>query len=64
MGTEKLLTVRQAQEMLGVSRTTIDRLFRSGAIESLKVGKLRRVPAASVDAYIDRKIREQKEAKR
>ena len=64
MDVENLLTVRQAQEKLRVSRTTIDRLVRSGEIDSLKVGKLRRVPAASVDAYIARQLREQKEAKR
>ena len=64
MDPDVLLTVSEAQKMLVVSRTTIDRLFRSGAIESLKVGKLRRVPVASVHAYIARQLREQKEAKR
>lgn len=47
-----LLSVEETAEALGVSRTTVFALIKSGEIETVKVGRLRRVPADSIDAYI------------
>jgi excisionase family DNA binding protein len=47
-----LLTVEEAAERLRIGRTTMYGLVSSGAIESVKVGRLRRVPPECVDAYV------------
>jgi len=40
-----VLTVEQAAERLGVGRTVMYALVSSGAVESVQIGRLRRVPA-------------------
>lgn len=47
-----LLTVEEAAERLCIGRTTMYALVSSGAVESVKVGRLRRVPVECVDAYV------------
>jgi excisionase family DNA binding protein len=47
-----LLTVEEAAERLRIGRTTMYALVSSGAVESVKVGRLRRVPVECVDAYV------------
>ena len=47
-----LLTVEQAAERLNVGRTTVYGLLKAGAIESIPVGRLRRIPPDALDAYI------------
>lgn len=47
-----LLTVEEAAERLRIGRTTMYALVSSGAVESVKVGRLRRVPVEAVDAYV------------
>ncbi|MFD1150465.1 helix-turn-helix domain-containing protein [Saccharothrix hoggarensis] len=46
-----LLTAEEAAERLGVGRTTMYRLIGSGEIESVQIGRLRRIPVTAVDAY-------------
>lgn len=46
-----LLTTEEAAERLGVGRTTMYRLIGSGEIESVQIGRLRRIPVTAVDAY-------------
>jgi excisionase family DNA binding protein len=46
-----MLTVEQAAEALGIGRTTMFALIKSGEIESVLIGRLRRVPADAIDAY-------------
>jgi excisionase family DNA binding protein len=48
-----LLTVEQAASRLNVGRSTAYALILSGRLESVTVGRLRRVPADSVDAFVD-----------
>jgi excisionase family DNA binding protein len=48
-----LLTTTQAADLLGVSRATLYRLLKSGAIDSVLIGRLRRIPHASLVAYVD-----------
>jgi len=49
-----LLTVEEAAERLGIGRTTTWGLVKSGALHSVQIGRLRRVPASAVDAYATR----------
>ncbi|MEU2083138.1 excisionase family DNA-binding protein [Streptomyces albus] len=49
-----LLTVEEAARRLSIGRTLCYRLIRTGELESVPVGRLRRVPAAAVDEYATR----------
>ena len=55
----QMLTVEQAAEVLGLGRTTMFALIKSGEIESVRIGFLRRVPADAIDAYLARLQTEQ-----
>lgn len=50
----RMLTVEQAAEALGIGRTTMFALIKSGAVHSVLIGRLRRVPADELDAYTAR----------
>ncbi|SNX62296.1 excisionase family DNA binding protein [Streptomyces sp. TLI_55] len=47
-----LLTVEETARRLRIGRTTCFRLVRAGEIESVTVGRLRRVPVDAVPAYV------------
>lgn len=47
-----LLTVEEAAFRLRIGRTTCYKLIRSGALESVPVGRLRRVPAEAIPEYV------------
>jgi excisionase family DNA binding protein len=49
-----LLTVEEAARRLSIGRTTCFKLIRTGALESVAVGHLRRVPVDAIPAYIAR----------
>ena len=49
-----LLTVREVAERLGCGRTFVYELISTGELETVKLGRLRRVPAAAVDALVER----------
>jgi excisionase family DNA binding protein len=49
-----LLRVEDAAEKLGIARTMMYRLVGSGEVASVRVGRLRRVPVASLEAYVER----------
>ena len=53
-----LLTVEEAAHRLSIGRTTMYALLRAGAVRSVKVGRLRRIPAEALTEYIDRLITE------
>lgn len=52
--TKTLLSIAEVGEELGISRTKAYELIWSGQLESIKIGRLRRVPATCVKEYIDR----------
>ena len=52
MQNEKLLSVKDVQEILGISRDTAYRMVRDGEIESYRVGKLYKIKQDSLDNYI------------
>ncbi|MEU0990691.1 helix-turn-helix domain-containing protein [Streptomyces sp. NPDC005953] len=54
-----LLTVEEAARCLRIGRTTCFSLIRTGELESLMVGGLRRVPADAPAAYLARRRAEQ-----
>jgi excisionase family DNA binding protein len=47
-----LLTVEEAAKRLRLGRTLVYRLLASGELESVKVGRLRRVPAECLAEYV------------
>ncbi|MGF1662631.1 MAG: helix-turn-helix domain-containing protein [Kineosporiaceae bacterium] len=49
-----LLTVEEAAERLGIGRTTMFGLIRSGDVESVQIGRLRRIRPAALEAYTRR----------
>jgi len=46
-----LLTVEEAAERLGIGRTTTFALIRTGALRSVRIGRLRRVRTTDLDFY-------------
>lgn len=49
-----VLTVEQAAKRLGIGRTLMYSLVSNGDIESVTIGRLRRVPADALATYINR----------
>jgi excisionase family DNA binding protein len=49
-----LLTVNQAAARLGIGRTLCYDLIASGALRTVHVGRLHRVPADELVAFVDR----------
>jgi excisionase family DNA binding protein len=47
-----LLTVTQAAERLGISRSLLYELLATGDVESITIGRLRRIPAEALANYI------------
>ena len=47
-----LLTVEEAARRLRIGRTLVYQLISSGELESVKVGRLRRVPAECLPEYV------------
>ena len=47
-----LLTVEEAAHCLGIGRTVMYRLVSTGAVESVTVGRLRRIPSECLDEFV------------
>jgi excisionase family DNA binding protein len=47
-----LLTVEEAAQRLGIGRTVMYRLVSSGMVESVTLGRLRRVPRECLSDYV------------
>ena len=47
-----LLTVEEAAQRLSIGRTTMYSLVSTGAIESVTIGRLRRVPSECLENYV------------
>lgn len=47
-----LLTVEEAAEQLGVGRSTMYGLILDGAVESVHIGRLRRVPTDALPKFL------------
>ena len=54
-----VLTVEEAAQRLSIGRTTMYALLKAGHINSVRIGRLRRIPAEELTAYTARLIAEQ-----
>lgn len=50
----ELFTVDEAAECLAISRTVVYSLVKAGELESVRIGKLRRVPASALGEFVSR----------
>lgn len=57
-----LLTVEEAARRLSIGRTTMYALLKDGQINSVRIGRRRRIPAEALTAYTDRLAAEQNAA--
>jgi excisionase family DNA binding protein len=49
-----LLTMSEAAETIGLGRSKLYELVASGEIESVRIGKARRVPVEAVESFVRR----------
>ena len=49
-----LLKPEEAAEVLGIGRSTLYELLAAGHIESVQIGRSRRIPMAALDEYVQR----------
>lgn len=47
-----LLSPQQAGEMLGIGRTQLYKMVADKELKSVKIGRLRRIPASEVRRYV------------
>jgi excisionase family DNA binding protein len=57
-----LLTIEAAAAQLSIGRTTMYALLKTGAITSVRIGRLRRIPAEALTAYTAHLVAEQNAA--
>ncbi|MEO7194316.1 MAG: excisionase family DNA-binding protein [Pseudonocardiaceae bacterium] len=55
----ELLTVEEAAGRLSISRTTMYALLKDGQVNSVRIGRLRRIPFEELAIYTARLIAEQ-----
>lgn len=62
MSTEPVvLKPEDAARSLGISRSSLYELLSRDEIESIKIGRSRRIPIAAIDSYVARLVAEQTE---
>lgn len=49
----QLLTVNEALERLALSRDKLYDLIRTGDLQTVKIGRARRIPEDAIEAFID-----------
>lgn len=49
-----LLTVEAAAARLSISRTRMYGLLKTGDVDSIRIGRLRRIPATELDTLVER----------
>jgi excisionase family DNA binding protein len=55
MSGEKLLcSPEEAAQLLGVGRSQMFELIGRGEVESIKIGRLRKIPADALTSYVER----------
>ena len=52
--TREWVTYKQAEEISGLSRTTLWKLLSAGEIKAARVGRALRINRRSLDEYLDR----------
>ena len=56
-----MLTIPEAAQRLSIGRSTLYELMASGAIESVHIGRLRRIPVDCLTDFVNRRRREERE---
>ena len=49
---ERLVTVKEAQELLRVGRTTVFKLISDGALQTVRIGRCLRIRRRSISRFI------------
>jgi excisionase family DNA binding protein len=49
-----LFTVEEAARALGIGRTRMFELIQAGSVETVLIGRLRRIPLDALDAFVSR----------
>lgn len=57
-----VLTVEEAAEKLRIGRTSMYSLIKAGAIRTVRIGGLRRIPVSAIHDYVSALIVEQEAA--
>ena len=57
-----VFSVEAAAELLSLSRTRMFALLKAGQVRSIRVGRLRRIPADALTEYVDQLVRAQAHA--
>lgn len=59
MGDEKvLLTPEEAGTRMGVSRSVVYELLAEGRLDSIRIGRSRRIPVKAIDTFIQAQLRD------
>jgi excisionase family DNA binding protein len=53
VGPRLVLTVEEAAERLGIGRTLMYALVKAGVVESICIGRLRRIPVDALEEYVE-----------
>jgi excisionase family DNA binding protein len=61
MGEKLLLSPEEACRLINVKRATFFNMLAKGAIPSIKIGRLRRIPTDALRSFVERQIAEQNE---
>ncbi|GAA4541994.1 MULTISPECIES: helix-turn-helix domain-containing protein [Pseudonocardia] len=54
----QLLTAEEVAEVLHIGRTRVYELIYAGQLQSIKIGRLRRVPVSAVEEFIRQMVGE------
>lgn len=53
MPSPMLYTIEQASELLAIGRTRLFEFIRKGEIETVQIGRSRRIPHSALEAFVD-----------
>ncbi len=53
------LSPQKAADLLGVSRTVVNKLMYSGELPNVQLGRRRLIPVKSLESWLDKKMQEQ-----
>lgn len=56
MSDKEILTREEVMEILKIGRSTFYKLLQSGELKGFKEGNRYKVPAQSIDAYVEKKM--------
>jgi excisionase family DNA binding protein len=58
-----LVRTEEAARLMSVSKSTVERLMRTGELASVKAAGARRIPVSAIEDWIERQLKEQNDAK-